>query len=153
MTPDDEQGSGEDSDDDESPNSNINHIPTIIEPESLYGENVILRARSSLTGRFSHRYTKKAIRGRRSDHFEGLQIKSENYAPTHLKQRSEPSTTIWSLSISDALFESRWYEQTQKVKKIIIIIMMRSRKPLRIMIGPFYPLTIHTALNWYYIYC
>ncbi|ENN81885.1 hypothetical protein YQE_01732, partial [Dendroctonus ponderosae] len=54
---------------------------------------------------------------------------------------------VESLSISDALFESRWYEQTQKVKKIIIIIMMRSRKPLRIMIGPFYPLTIHTALN------
>ncbi|XP_019759347.2 odorant receptor Or2 isoform X1 [Dendroctonus ponderosae] len=54
---------------------------------------------------------------------------------------------VMSTSISDALFESHWWEQTEKVKRVISIIMMRSRKPLRIMIGPFYPLTIQTALN------
>ncbi|ENN77541.1 hypothetical protein D910_12153, partial [Dendroctonus ponderosae] len=55
---------------------------------------------------------------------------------------------VMSTSISDALFESHWWEQTEKVKRVISIIMMRSRKPLRIMIGPFYPLTIQTALNF-----
>ncbi|KAH1022883.1 hypothetical protein HUJ04_012200 [Dendroctonus ponderosae] len=37
---------------------------------------------------------------------------------------------VMSTSISDALFESHWWEQTEKVKRVISIIMMRSRKPL-----------------------
>nr|WJJ63325.1 odorant receptor 25 [Pachyrhinus yasumatsui] len=53
---------------------------------------------------------------------------------------------LQSVSLSDALFQSKWYDQSENVKQVICIMMMRSKKPLRIFIGPFYPMSIRTAL-------
>ncbi|XP_050303744.1 odorant receptor Or2-like, partial [Anthonomus grandis grandis] len=53
---------------------------------------------------------------------------------------------IQSVMLSDALFESEWYEKSSSAKKTIAIIMMRSRKPLKLFVGPFFPMTIDTAI-------
>nr|QXE93208.1 odorant receptor 27 [Eucryptorrhynchus scrobiculatus] len=52
-----------------------------------------------------------------------------------------------SLALSDALYASNWYEQSEKAKKIIQIIMMRSRKPLNISVGPFFAMTLDSAIS------
>ncbi|XP_050300552.1 odorant receptor 49b-like [Anthonomus grandis grandis] len=51
-----------------------------------------------------------------------------------------------SMSISDALFQSKWYEQTPKAKKLIHIMMMRCMRPLNVFIGPFYPMSLRTGI-------
>ncbi|XP_050303426.1 odorant receptor Or2-like [Anthonomus grandis grandis] len=53
---------------------------------------------------------------------------------------------IQSIMISDALFESEWYETSKSVKSTIVFMMARSRKPLRLFVGPFFPMTINTAI-------
>ncbi|XP_050303745.1 odorant receptor 49b-like [Anthonomus grandis grandis] len=53
---------------------------------------------------------------------------------------------VQSVMISDALFESEWYEKSTSAKKTIAIIMTRSQKPLTIFVGPFFPMTIDTAI-------
>nr|QXE93253.1 odorant receptor 27 [Eucryptorrhynchus brandti] len=54
---------------------------------------------------------------------------------------------VQSVALADALFASNWYEQSEKAKKMIQIMMMRSRKPLSISIGPFFPMTLDTAIS------
>ncbi|XP_030745201.1 odorant receptor Or2-like [Sitophilus oryzae] len=54
---------------------------------------------------------------------------------------------LLSTGISDALYESNWNKQPNAVRQIILIIMMRVQRPLNIYIGPFYPITIGTALG------
>ncbi|KAF7284772.1 hypothetical protein GWI33_021640 [Rhynchophorus ferrugineus] len=51
-----------------------------------------------------------------------------------------------SVKVADAVYESPWYEQDQKIKKMLHIILMRSQKPLAITIGPFKPMTAETAI-------
>ncbi|XP_074035207.1 odorant receptor 30a [Leptinotarsa decemlineata] len=52
-----------------------------------------------------------------------------------------------SLELSNALYESRWYEHSVAVKKCIHLMMLRSQRPLTLQIGPFYPMTMSTALS------
>ncbi|KAF7274827.1 hypothetical protein GWI33_012505, partial [Rhynchophorus ferrugineus] len=51
-----------------------------------------------------------------------------------------------SLGIADALYESKWYEQKTRVKRTIMIVMMRSQKPIYIQIGTLFPMTLSCAL-------
>nr|XP_023021046.1 odorant receptor 30a-like [Leptinotarsa decemlineata] len=54
---------------------------------------------------------------------------------------------LTSLELSNALYESRWYEHSVAVKKCIHLMMLRSQRPLTLQIGPFYPMTMSTALS------
>ncbi|XP_060530436.1 odorant receptor Or2-like [Cylas formicarius] len=52
-----------------------------------------------------------------------------------------------SSNLADALYSSNWYEQTQKVKVFIHIMMVRCQKPLTLSIGPFGAMTANAALS------
>lgn len=51
-----------------------------------------------------------------------------------------------SLAISDAIYESPWYEQSEAAKKLLLIMLMRAQKPFTLTIGPFNPMTTETVL-------
>ncbi|XP_076258677.1 odorant receptor 10-like isoform X2 [Rhynchophorus ferrugineus] len=52
-----------------------------------------------------------------------------------------------SLGIADALYESKWYDRKTSVKRTIMIVMMRSQKPIYIQIGTLFPMTLSCALT------
>ncbi|KAG5899389.1 hypothetical protein JTB14_036877 [Gonioctena quinquepunctata] len=54
---------------------------------------------------------------------------------------------LTSAELSIALYQSTWYEHSTTVKKYIHMMMLRSQKPLTLQIGPFYPMTMATALS------
>ncbi|XP_060533528.1 odorant receptor 30a-like [Cylas formicarius] len=53
---------------------------------------------------------------------------------------------VQSLAIADALYESLWYEYTERAKKMLLIMMMRAQKPLALTIGPFDAMKTGSAL-------
>ncbi|XP_060520016.1 odorant receptor Or2-like [Cylas formicarius] len=52
-----------------------------------------------------------------------------------------------SLALGDAAYKSQWYEQNDKVKKLILMMIMRSQRPLVLAIGPFGAMTTQSALT------
>ncbi|XP_060533939.1 odorant receptor 30a-like isoform X2 [Cylas formicarius] len=54
---------------------------------------------------------------------------------------------LQSSSLGAALYESKWFDQSQESKVLIGIMMMGCRKPLSISIGPFGPMTMLSAMS------
>ncbi|XP_060532764.1 odorant receptor Or2-like [Cylas formicarius] len=52
-----------------------------------------------------------------------------------------------SLALSDALYDSLWYEQSETVRKVLLAMMVRAQKPLALTIGPFEPMTTQSAVT------
>ncbi|XP_050309440.1 odorant receptor 49b-like isoform X2 [Anthonomus grandis grandis] len=53
---------------------------------------------------------------------------------------------VQSLKLSDALYDSNWYQHSQKVNKTILLSMIRFQKQLVIWIGPFLPMNLSVAI-------
>nr|QWT83551.1 odorant receptor 52 [Eucryptorrhynchus scrobiculatus] len=51
-----------------------------------------------------------------------------------------------SVGVANAICASDWYEQSEKVKKLLIIMIMRAQKPIGITAGPFFLMTTGSAL-------
>ncbi|XP_060533388.1 odorant receptor 30a-like isoform X3 [Cylas formicarius] len=54
---------------------------------------------------------------------------------------------VQSEALSDALYESLWYEQNNRVRRMILYIILRSQKPLTLTIGPFDTMTTASAVR------
>ncbi|XP_060533533.1 odorant receptor Or2-like isoform X2 [Cylas formicarius] len=54
---------------------------------------------------------------------------------------------VQSEALSDALYESLWYEQNGRVKRMILYMILRSQKPLVLTIGPFDTMTTASAVR------
>nr|UTN00907.1 odorant receptor [Semanotus bifasciatus] len=54
---------------------------------------------------------------------------------------------IQSSEVSLAVWESDWYEEPQNVKQMMLIMIMRSNKPLVLDIGPFSTMTLNAFLG------
>ncbi|KAI7815191.1 Odorant receptor Or27a [Rhyzopertha dominica] len=52
-----------------------------------------------------------------------------------------------STAISTAIWTSKWYECTPKVKNLLRVIMLRAQRPLTLSVGPFYVMSTETAIN------
>ncbi|XP_023024059.1 odorant receptor 10 [Leptinotarsa decemlineata] len=55
--------------------------------------------------------------------------------------------TEQSLLISQAIYESRWYELHTGLQRILHLVMIRAQRPLTLSIGPFFTLTNGTAVT------
>ncbi|XP_060534058.1 odorant receptor 9a-like [Cylas formicarius] len=53
---------------------------------------------------------------------------------------------VESLALSDALYDSPWYNQNKTCRKMLRIVMIRAQRPLELTIGPFNPMTMESAL-------
>ncbi|XP_060534056.1 odorant receptor 2a-like [Cylas formicarius] len=53
---------------------------------------------------------------------------------------------VQSLALSEALYDSPWHNQNEEVKKMILTVLTRTRRPLELTIGPFNPMTMQSAL-------
>ncbi|XP_060533836.1 odorant receptor Or2-like [Cylas formicarius] len=53
---------------------------------------------------------------------------------------------VQSLALSDALYDGPWHHQNEEVKKMILIVLTRTQRPLELTIGPFEPMTMQSAL-------
>ncbi|KAL1490686.1 hypothetical protein ABEB36_013341 [Hypothenemus hampei] len=54
---------------------------------------------------------------------------------------------IESTALSGALYETKWYNYSQRIKQLISIMMIRSQEPLTMHIGPFDVLTNNAVLR------
>ncbi|XP_060530994.1 odorant receptor 49a-like [Cylas formicarius] len=54
---------------------------------------------------------------------------------------------IQSENLASALYNSNWYDQNQRTKVLVRIIMLRCQKPLTISIGPFGAMTTNAVLS------
>ncbi|XP_060534047.1 uncharacterized protein LOC132706620 isoform X2 [Cylas formicarius] len=54
--------------------------------------------------------------------------------------------SVESVNLSNALYFSPWYEQSEAAKKVILIIIARTQKPINLTIGQFRPMVIDSAL-------
>ncbi|XP_060533954.1 odorant receptor 67c-like isoform X2 [Cylas formicarius] len=54
---------------------------------------------------------------------------------------------VQSEALGDALYESLWYEQNDRVKRMILYMIVRSQKPLALTIGPFDAMTTASAVR------
>ncbi|KAG5864323.1 hypothetical protein JTB14_014058 [Gonioctena quinquepunctata] len=52
-----------------------------------------------------------------------------------------------SVNISQAIYESNWYDIDLKLRRILHIVMIRAQRPLILSIGPFFTLTNETAVT------
>ncbi|XP_066261783.1 odorant receptor 49b-like [Euwallacea similis] len=53
---------------------------------------------------------------------------------------------VQSLEIGDAICDGLWYEQEEHIKKLLVLIILRTQKPLHLTLGPFSPLTTDTII-------
>ncbi|XP_060533601.1 odorant receptor 2a-like [Cylas formicarius] len=51
-----------------------------------------------------------------------------------------------SVALSDALYQCPWYEQNEASKKVILVMIKLTQKPLTLTIGPFDAMTMQSAL-------
>ncbi|XP_060530152.1 uncharacterized protein LOC132704281 isoform X2 [Cylas formicarius] len=51
-----------------------------------------------------------------------------------------------SIAIGDAIYESSWYEHDKPAQKMLLVMMMRSQKPLTMTKGPFDEMTLQSSL-------
>ncbi|KAJ8964917.1 hypothetical protein NQ314_004524 [Rhamnusium bicolor] len=54
---------------------------------------------------------------------------------------------VKSSDIAMALCASKWYEEPEKVKKLMLIMMMRCKRILCLQIGPFNNMSLETFLG------
>ncbi|XP_060528952.1 odorant receptor 30a-like isoform X2 [Cylas formicarius] len=54
---------------------------------------------------------------------------------------------IQSQALADAIYETPWWEQQNKIQKVLHIMIMRGQCPLAITIGPFDDMTIQSSLT------
>ncbi|XP_060534049.1 odorant receptor 30a-like isoform X2 [Cylas formicarius] len=59
---------------------------------------------------------------------------------------------IQSVALSDALYESPWYEQSESIKKVILVMIKLAQKPLTLTVGPFDAMTMQSALAVTHLY-
>nr|QNH68048.1 odorant receptor 24 [Apriona germarii] len=52
-----------------------------------------------------------------------------------------------SVAISEALYETDWYEYNTSIKRTIHIMMARAQRPLSLTVGPFGDMSLTTALK------
>ncbi|XP_050312917.1 odorant receptor 30a-like [Anthonomus grandis grandis] len=52
-----------------------------------------------------------------------------------------------SFNVSNAVYSSNWTEQSESVKRTLLIVMMRAQKPLTLDIGPFIPMNNEACLT------
>ncbi|XP_072375344.1 odorant receptor 10-like [Diabrotica undecimpunctata] len=52
-----------------------------------------------------------------------------------------------SIDVSQAIYESEWYDLPYMIKQYLLIIMVRAQRPLSISVGPFFNLTNSTAVT------
>ncbi|KAJ8968954.1 hypothetical protein NQ317_013832 [Molorchus minor] len=57
------------------------------------------------------------------------------------------TTAVSSCDIGQALYVNNWYEQPQKVKKMLIIMKMRCNRSLGLEIGPFAIMSLNTFIG------
>ncbi|XP_055701263.1 odorant receptor Or2-like [Phlebotomus papatasi] len=50
--------------------------------------------------------------------------------------------TVESLKVREALYDMPWYNMNEKCKKLLLIVMIRSSRPLQIVAGNIYPVTL-----------
>ncbi|KAJ8983700.1 hypothetical protein NQ317_009135 [Molorchus minor] len=60
------------------------------------------------------------------------------YANEIMEQSSNVALAVW---------QSEWYEEPQKVKQMMLMMIMRSNKALTLDIGPFSTMTLNTLLG------
>nr|QXE93271.1 odorant receptor 45 [Eucryptorrhynchus brandti] len=53
---------------------------------------------------------------------------------------------VQSTKIANAVYDSNWTDQSEAIKKMMYVILMRAQKPLQLTIGPFGPINIESAL-------
>nr|QWT83549.1 odorant receptor 50 [Eucryptorrhynchus scrobiculatus] len=53
---------------------------------------------------------------------------------------------VQSYNIANAVYESNWMDQSEPMKKLLFILLMRAQKPLSIDVGPFRPMNNEAAL-------
>nr|QXE93189.1 odorant receptor 8 [Eucryptorrhynchus scrobiculatus] len=51
-----------------------------------------------------------------------------------------------SFNVSNAIYESNWMDQSEPIKKTMLIMLMRAQKPLALTIGPFRPMNMEAGL-------
>ncbi|CAH1104692.1 unnamed protein product, partial [Psylliodes chrysocephalus] len=54
---------------------------------------------------------------------------------------------IYSMGVSQAVYDCKWYDLSQKIKQYLLIIMMRAQNPLTLSVGPFFVLTNSAAVT------
>ncbi|CAH1104695.1 unnamed protein product [Psylliodes chrysocephalus] len=54
---------------------------------------------------------------------------------------------IYSMGVSQAVYDSEWYDLPQRIKHHLLIILMRAQKPLTLSVGPFFVLTNSAAVT------
>ncbi|XP_060534044.1 odorant receptor 30a-like isoform X2 [Cylas formicarius] len=52
-----------------------------------------------------------------------------------------------SIALSDALYECSWYEQNESSRKVLLLMIAFTQKPLKLTIGPFDAMTLQSALT------
>lgn len=51
-----------------------------------------------------------------------------------------------SSNISNAIYESNWMDQSEAIKRTLLIVLMRAQKPLSLTIGPFRTMNMEAGL-------
>ncbi|XP_060530150.1 odorant receptor 30a-like [Cylas formicarius] len=51
-----------------------------------------------------------------------------------------------SVAIGDAIYESSWYEHNRKAQEMLLVLMMRTQRPLTMTKGPFDEMTLQSSL-------
>ncbi|XP_060530138.1 uncharacterized protein LOC132704277 isoform X2 [Cylas formicarius] len=54
---------------------------------------------------------------------------------------------LQSMAIADAIYDTPWYDQSEEAKRILLIMMMRTKRPLRMTKGPFDDMTLESAVT------
>ncbi|GJQ70816.1 hypothetical protein Trydic_g743 [Trypoxylus dichotomus] len=54
---------------------------------------------------------------------------------------------LQSVKIATSIWESDWFEYDEQIKKSLMLVMLRSQKPLTLSVGPFYSMSTETALT------
>ncbi|XP_060517791.1 odorant receptor 49b-like isoform X2 [Cylas formicarius] len=54
---------------------------------------------------------------------------------------------VQSLDLTDAVYGSPWYEENVRVRKMVLLIMMRTNRALTLTVGPFDAMTTQSALT------
>ncbi|XP_060531432.1 odorant receptor 30a-like isoform X2 [Cylas formicarius] len=54
-----------------------------------------------------------------------------------------------SVAIGDAIYESSWYEHNKKAQEMLLVMMMRTQRPLTMTKGPFDEMTLQSSLMFF----
>ncbi|XP_060533386.1 odorant receptor 30a-like isoform X2 [Cylas formicarius] len=54
---------------------------------------------------------------------------------------------LQSTALSDAMYQTSWYNQSRYIQKMLLTMMVQSQKPLAVTVGPFEAMTTQSALT------